>query len=118
MELYINIAAEFLEALGIAIIALGTLWALIRYGFNLQGSHTRQYHLLRQEIGKAILLGLEVLVGADIVATVVTEPTMNKVLILGVIVLIRTFLSFSLEVELDGTWPWKKNRDSAHLGEK
>lgn len=105
MEKFIQIAAESLEAIGIAIIVLGTLWSFLRYLLK----KITSYDALRKEIGKAILLGLEILVGADIVATVVA-PTMEKVLILGVIVLIRTFLSFSLEVELEGSWPWQKTK--------
>ncbi len=106
MKDFIRIAAESLEALGIGIIILGIIWALIRY----LARKLQSYDVLRKEIGKAILLGLEILVGADIIATVVTEPTMDKVVILGIIVLIRTFLSFSLEVEIDGSWPWQKQR--------
>jgi hypothetical protein len=54
------------------------------------------------------LLALEILVAADLVRTVAVAPTLNKVLVLGLIVLIRTFLSFSLEIEIDGTWPWRR----------
>ena len=74
-----------------------------------QNGGKRSYKLLRQELGKGILLGLEILVAADIIATVVTEPTMNKVLTLGVIVLIRTFLSLSIELEIEGKLPWQRN---------
>ena len=63
-------------------------------------------------MGKSILLGLEVLVAADIIATVVTKPTMNSVLILGVIIIIRTLLSFSLQVELEGKFPWQAKREN------
>ncbi|MGZ3894734.1 MAG: DUF1622 domain-containing protein [Bacteroidia bacterium] len=66
-----------------------------------------RYTSLRQELGKGILLGLEILVAGDIIATVVTEPTMNRVLTLAVIVLIRTFLSLSIEVEIKGKFPWQ-----------
>jgi uncharacterized membrane protein len=66
------------------------------------------YSRLRLDLGKAILLGLEILVAADIIATVSTKPTMNSVLVLGLIVLIRTFLSFSLQAELEGKFPWQR----------
>jgi uncharacterized membrane protein len=59
-------------------------------------------------LGQVILLGLELLVAGDIVKTVAAQPTLTSVAILGVIVIIRTFLSFSLEVEVDGRWPWQK----------
>ncbi len=87
---------------------MGGAIALVRFIGGLQAVHPRSYRLLREQLGKAILLGLEILVAGDIIATVVTEPTMGSVLTLGVIVLIRTFLSFSLEVELDGKFPWQK----------
>ena len=87
---------------------VGGAVALARFVAGMQAVRPRSYRLLREQLGKAILLGLEILVAGDIVATVVTEPTMGSVLTLGVIVLIRTFLSFSLEVELDGRFPWQK----------
>ena len=81
----------------------------IIYAFFLTLSKTTEdkYTLVRQKIGKAILLGLEILVAADIISTIVTEPTLDHVLILGLIVLIRTFLSLSLQVELEGRFPWQ-----------
>src|SRR5262249_40110282 len=63
------------------------------------------FRLFRQRLGRAIILGLEFLVAADILRTISTDPTLNQVVVLGLIVLIRTFLSFSLEVELEGRWP-------------
>lgn len=65
------------------------------------------YDLFRRKLGRSILLGLEFLVAADIINTVSIKPTMESVTILGLIVLIRTFLSFSLEIELEGKLPWK-----------
>jgi uncharacterized membrane protein len=64
--------------------------------------------VLRRTLGGGILAGLEVLVAGDLIRTVAVDPTMNNVIILGVIVLIRTFLSFSLEIEIEGTLPWKR----------
>ena len=72
-----------------------------------------RYTQLRQRVGRAILLGLEVLVGGDIIRTVAEEPTLQSVAVLGGIVLIRTFLSFTLEVELQGRWPWQKKPKEA-----
>ena len=68
------------------------------------------YLRYRQEIGRSILLGLEFLVAGDIIRTVVVAPTMENVKVLGVIVIIRTFLSISLQVELEGRWPWQTKR--------
>lgn len=104
---FIEIMAKAMEITGILVITLGAAYALVRYAFKLQGSQ-RSYKKLRQELGKAILLGLEFLVAGDIMGTVVVDPTMQQVLSLGLIVLIRTFLSFSLEVELTGKFPWQK----------
>lgn len=103
----IEIIAKVIELIGIATIIIGALIALWRYVFA-QHPEGRDYSTLRHDLGKAILLGLEFLVAGDIIATVTVDPTMNQVLILGLIVIIRTFLSFSLEVELEGQWPWQK----------
>lgn len=67
-------------------------------------------------LGRSILLGLEFLVAADIINTVAVEPTIQSLLVLAGIVLIRTFLSFSLEVEIEGRWPWQRARPSGALG--
>lgn len=69
------------------------------------------YRRFRQEVGRAVLLGLELLVAADIIRTVAVSPTLESVAVLAGIVLVRTFLSFSLEVELTGMWPWQRRRD-------
>ena len=66
------------------------------------------YQGLRRDLGRAILLGLEVLIVADIVRTIIVEPTLESVAVLGAIVVIRIVLSFSLEVEIEGTWPWRR----------
>jgi uncharacterized membrane protein len=68
------------------------------------------YARLRADLGRAILVGLEILVAADIVVTVTIDRTLESVGVLGLIVAVRTFLSFSLEVEIDGTWPWQRMR--------
>ncbi len=68
------------------------------------------YRALRRSLGRAILLGLEILVAADIIRTVAIEPTLDSVAVLAAIVAVRTFLSFSLEVELEGRWPWQRGR--------
>ncbi len=111
VKIYIGYVARGIEVAGVVAIVLGIAIGLVRYIFSLQGVQSRSYKILRQHLGKAILLGLEILVAGDIIGTVVTEPTMYKVLTLGVIVLIRTFLSFSLEVELEGKLPWKQSQN-------
>lgn len=110
LEHYIGLIAHIIEATGVIIISLGSFLAFLRFFLPIWNSKTKSYRQLRQDLGKAILLGLEILVAADIIATVVTEPTLQKVLILGLIVLIRTFLSLSLQVELEGRFPWQSQK--------
>lgn len=109
----IALAARLMEGAGVLTIVVGTVVAL---GVALARGRGRDgvviFRSFRQLTGRAILLGLELLVAADIIRTVAESPTMDKVLVLGVIVLIRTFLSFTLEVELEGRWPWQTNRGS------
>ncbi|PKV62650.1 DUF1622 domain-containing protein [Pontibacter ramchanderi] len=112
-KLYIEYIASAIEAIGVLIIAIGSTIALFHFVFPLRPNTRRSYKMLRHELGKAILLGLEILVAADIIATVVTEATMERVLTLGLIVLIRTFLSLSLQVELEGRFPWQPRRPEA-----
>ncbi len=104
---FIETMANVIEITGILVITIGAAIALVRYAFKLQ-AQARSYKVLRQELGKAILLGLEFLVAGDIIGTVVIDPTIQQVLSLGLIVLIRTFLSLSLQVELEGKFPWQK----------
>jgi uncharacterized membrane protein len=108
IKIYIDYAARIIEAIGIITIMLGTGLAIIHFIFEMQHVKPRSYKILRQQLGKAILLGLEILVAGDIIATVVTEPTMDRVLTLGVIVLIRTFLSLSIQIEIEGRFPWQQ----------
>jgi uncharacterized membrane protein len=110
IKLYISYAARIIEVIGVATIIIGVVIAFVRFVFK---NEPEKYYSLRQELGKGILLGLEILVAGDIIATVVTEPTMGRVLTLAVIVLIRTFLSLSIEVEIKGKFPWQeKNVES------
>ena len=107
IKFYISYAARIIELIGVLAIVAGVLLAFGRFAFSGRNDAGR-YSSLRQYLGKGILLGLEILVAGDIIATVVTEPSMNKVLTLAVIVLIRTFLSLSLQVEIKGKFPWQK----------
>lgn len=99
-----------IDALGVAAIVIGLLVAVSRFATTARWGTGHSYRRLRQDIGRGILLGLEFLVAADIIRTVAVSPTVQNVLVLGLIVLIRTFLSMVLEVELDGLWPWQRNR--------
>ncbi|HRB72394.1 MAG TPA: DUF1622 domain-containing protein [Flavobacterium sp.] len=111
IKTYIEYVAKGIEIAGIITIIIGVVIAMGKFIFTLQGIAPRSYKILRQELGKGILLGLEILVAGDIIGTVVTEPTMDRVLSLAIIVLIRTFLSLSLEVEIEGKFPWQKNKN-------
>jgi uncharacterized membrane protein len=108
----IDTTGKVLDAAGVAVMALGIVVATVSVGLNrLRGAGEDGYRTLRQNVGRSILLGLELLVAGDIIRTVAVEPTFRSVGVLAVIVLIRTFLSFTLEVELRGSWPWRRSRD-------
>ncbi|MBV7434754.1 DUF1622 domain-containing protein [Cardiobacteriaceae bacterium TAE3-ERU3] len=107
MKMMIDHIAGIVEMIGVLIIFVGIVYSLARFLISLRKSEEFGYVALRQSLGKSILLGLEVLIAADIMATIVTAPTLQSVAILGVIVLIRTILSFSLQVELEGRFPWQ-----------
>jgi uncharacterized membrane protein len=102
--------ARGVEVIGIVTLVVGLVIALTRAGGVLLGSQGAEqaYRVVRTVFGRSILLGLEFLVAADIIRTVAVEPSLENVGVLALIVLIRTFLSFSLEVEIDGTWPWRR----------
>ncbi|OYR11475.1 DUF1622 domain-containing protein [Brucella thiophenivorans] len=103
--------ASALEFFGVAVILIGVAVATLGYlkdVFTLSGETA--YTRYRANLGRGILLGLEILIGADIIATIISPLTWESVGLLGLIVLIRTFLSFSLEAEIDGEWPWKRRR--------
>lgn len=101
--------ASLLEAFGVAIIIIGVALATVRYVRDVvSGSGEAAYDQYRANLGRGILLGLEVLIGADIIATITSPLTWESVGLLGMIVLIRTFLSFSLEAEIEGEWPWRR----------
>ena len=102
--------AQGFEALGAAILVAGVVWsaALAIVAWRRSRAAGRTYAALRTAFGGTVLLALEVLVAADLIRTVAVAPTMTNVLVLGLIVLIRTFLSFSLEIEISGVPPWRR----------
>ena len=106
----ILLITRVVEAVGIGVIIVGLVAALTIYGRRLILGADRDaaFHALRSNLGRAILLGLELLVAADIINTVAVEPTVQSVLVLAGIVAIRTFLSFSLEIEIEGKLPWRR----------
>lgn len=109
----IGIAVAGFELFGVGVITLGSVLACGRFAFIHKGGElTARYHSLRQELGGAILLGLEFLVAADIIRTVTIDPSLQGVAILALIVLIRTFLSVALQIEIERGWSWRRNRPS------
>ncbi len=108
-ELMGQVARGF-EAVGAAVLVVGLVWsvALAARVWRRSGDGQEAYRILRTAFGGVLLLGLEVLVAADLIKTVAVETSLENVAVLGLIVLIRTFLSFSLEVEIEGTWPWRR----------
>ena len=102
-----------IEILAVVIIVGAIFYAMGHYLFQVAIRPERDvlYRQLKVRLGKALLLGLEILVAADIVRTVALEATLQSVAVLGLLVLIRTFLSWALVVEIEGRWPWKRERE-------
>lgn len=103
-------AALIIELLAVAVIVAAVLLLAVKRGtvrYIFQTHAPGEYKSYRHQLGKALLLGLELLVAADVVRTVALEPTLKNVAILGLLVLIRTFLSWTLTVEMEGRWPWQ-----------
>ena len=103
---------QVVEGVGVAILLLGGLGALIHSGilYLIPARRARAYYYFRKHLGRVILLGLEVLIVADIIRTVIVDQSPESVAVLATIVLIRILLSWSLDVEIDGVWPWKKRQ--------
>ena len=109
---WIHLVTRAVEIAGTAIIVVGAFGSLGLFLLAMArrtGAREALIADFRSSLGRSILLGLEFLVAADIINTVAVEPTIQSLLVLAGIVLIRTFLSFSLEVEIDGRWPWQKS---------
>jgi uncharacterized membrane protein len=105
----IEYLALAIEILAVVVIAVGVIYALIRFVIARYGNETVQGYdrKFRAQLGNSLLVGLEILVAADIIRTVALEPNLENVAVLGVLVLVRTFLSWSLVVEIEGRWPWR-----------
>lgn len=116
----IEAVGGYMDAAGVAVMVIG---AMVSLPLAIRGFQPRRlpegaeplsvYRSYRQLLGRSILLGLELLVAADIIKTVAVTPTFESVGVLAIIVLIRTFLSFSLELEITGRWPWQKQPESS-----
>jgi uncharacterized membrane protein len=97
-----------IDAVGVAVIAVGLIYAIVVVFRRPATGPVDRYREFRQTVGRSILLGLELLVAGDIIRTVAVSPSFVSVGVLAIIVVIRTFLSFTLELELTGRWPWSK----------
>jgi len=117
LNIYIDYVAKIMEAIGVLTIFLGSIISISKFIFTKKNKNISSYIELRQAVGRSILLGLEILIAADIMATVVTDPTLKSVAVLGLIVTIRTFLSLSLQVELEGKFPWQGKYKDEHLND-
>lgn len=109
---------EAVEGVGAAVMTVGGALVLLRYAKALLSGRfdDQDYRLLRSNLGRVILVGLEVLIVADIVRTIIVEASVTSVVVLGVIVLIRTVLSISLDIEIDGELPWRQRAGSGGAG--
>lgn len=110
---WIEIAALAIEILAVGIIVVATLYATVRFLVRaaLRREEKGLYQQLKHSLGRSLLLGLEILVAADVVRTVALEATLESVAVLGLLVLIRTFLSWALVVEIEGRWPWQSRSE-------
>jgi uncharacterized membrane protein len=104
---YIELIVRGLEIVGVAVIGIAFPYAIIRGLVNIRRGRPDAYQRLKIAIGKALQLGLEFLVAADIVRTVTIEPTREGIVSLGLLIVVRTFLSWSIAVEIEGCWPWQ-----------
>ena len=116
----ISQVVKVVEAFGAGIMVLGGFGTFVVFARDVLRTRAADgaYKALRRNLGRCILLGLEVLIVADIVRTIIVDPTLESVAVLGVIVVIRIILSFSLEVEIDGVWPWRRRQVDAGIDRK
>ncbi|MEU3216004.1 DUF1622 domain-containing protein [Streptomyces sp. NPDC006971] len=116
----VEVLGTVAEGIGVAVIAVGSFAALVPYlvGTVRRGNSLDDYQLVRQRLGRTILLGLEFLVAGDIIRSVAVSPTFAGIGVLALIVLIRTFLSTALIVEIEGRWPWRSHDRRAVAGGK
>jgi uncharacterized membrane protein len=103
----IDLTAKLLEFVGVAVIGIGFVYSGFRALAHYRAKRVDIYDRLKNTIGKSLQLGLEFLVAADIISTVTVEPTREKIVSLGLLIVVRTLLSWSISVEIEGCWPWQ-----------
>jgi uncharacterized membrane protein len=108
----VELVSSAFELAGVSVLAFGAVLAFVRFVVSLIRSRdgTVAYRHLRLYLGRSIMIGLELLIAADIIHSVAVNPTFATVGVLGLIVLVRTFLSWSIDVEINGEWPWQRTR--------
>ena len=107
----ISVAGYAIETIGVLVIIVGTAISTFRFLVNYRNEPEGvAYGIFRRQLGRSIILGLEFLIAGDIIRTVIVADTLTNVTILGLIILIRTFLSFSLHLEVEGRWPWQHSK--------
>ena len=104
----IELAVLGIEGLAVLVIVVAIIFGTLRVLVHIWAQAPEAYEHYKVQLGKALLLGLQLLVAADVVRTVALEPTLESVAVLGMLVLVRTFLSFSTVVEIEGRWPWSE----------
>jgi uncharacterized membrane protein len=111
----VDAVSKVIDGAGVLVIVVGLVLATGAFvlALNDRGRDQVAYRVYRQQVGKAILLGLEFLVAGDIIRTVAVAPTFSGVGVLAILVAVRTFLSFTLDVELSGRWPWQPRPKAA-----
>ncbi len=103
----VEMAVLLIEVLAVLVILVATIFGTMRYVIHFLSRVPESYEHYRGQLGKSLLLGLQLLVAADVVRTVALQPTLDNVVVLGLLVLVRTFLSWSTVVEIEGRWPWR-----------
>ena len=116
MREWIELSSEGIQALAVVIIVVSIVFGFARYVLQLAKHHAHSYSAYKRLIGRSLLLALEILVAADVIRTVLLDLTAKGLEILGALVIVRTFLSWSLEVELEGHWPWQTPRAATREG--
>ncbi|MBL4918917.1 DUF1622 domain-containing protein [Szabonella alba] len=117
-QTYLEIIAQLLEFCGVLAILAGivlAIWEALRHALR-QRDGSLIFDLFRTRLARSILIGVEFLIAADLIGTVTVDPTLQNLGELAIIVVIRTFLSFTLEVEIAGRWPWQRHRDRPSEG--
>ncbi len=107
-----------LDGAGVVIVVVGAALSVLRFVLRRGMPFGESYRVLREDVGRAILLALEFLIAGDIIRSVVVDPTILNIVTLGMIVLIRTFLSMTLQLEVEGRWPWQPRRASVPSTER